>query len=203
MRVFAAVLLCVLCLGAADVRSQHMAGSIAGTPSKDLQSALTGEWTGVLEYRDYSEPPTSTKRVKLPTWLSVAPSGGSLRFRYTYDDGPAKTVFQTDLITIDVPASTWTTTPEDRTESGGTKAKTDVAGVTGLQALKNGHGVLVLAGSGTDSGQPAEVRTTIRVGRNILEFLRETRRGKEEFQFRDSYTFVRAQPPAAAIAPPA
>jgi hypothetical protein len=26
----------------------------------DLQKSLVGDWTGVLEYRDYSEPPTST-----------------------------------------------------------------------------------------------------------------------------------------------
>ncbi len=37
------------------------------TANVDLQPALSGDWVGVLEYRDYSEPAGSTKQVQLPT----------------------------------------------------------------------------------------------------------------------------------------
>ncbi len=41
-------------------------------PTKSaLTQSLVGDWVGVLEYRDYSEPLTSTKRVQLPTWLQI------------------------------------------------------------------------------------------------------------------------------------
>lgn|SRR5208283_3997898 len=58
----------------------------------DVQLALIGSWAGILECRYFSEPTTSTKRVKLPTWLDIEPAGADLPFRYIYDDGPAKTV---------------------------------------------------------------------------------------------------------------
>ena len=50
----------------------------ATQPAQELSRALTGDWTGVLEYRDYSEPPASAKRVQLPTWLSIRPTGPTL-----------------------------------------------------------------------------------------------------------------------------
>ncbi len=168
-----------------------------------LQASLRGEWVGVLEYRDYSEPPASTKRVKLPTWLSVSPQSVSLRFQYIYDDGPTKTVADTELLTIDPAAATWTITPQNTSGAEPSKEKVEVYRISGLSALKNGRGILVLAGAGTDSGQSAEVRTTVRIGRNILEILRETRHTGEEFQFRHVYTFIRAQPPTPKSADPA
>ena len=66
-------------------------------------TAMVGKWVGVLEYRDYAEPPTSTKRVKLPTWLTVEGIEGGLQFRYIYDDGPSKTVTELERVRIDVP----------------------------------------------------------------------------------------------------
>ena len=66
----------------------------------DLNHALLGDWIGVLEYRDYSEPATSTKRVQLPTWLTIAPAGSSQTWHYLYDDGPSKTVEETDTIKV-------------------------------------------------------------------------------------------------------
>jgi hypothetical protein len=169
-------------------------------PAAALNSALRGEWTGVLEYRDYSEPAGSTKRVKLPTWLSVTPQDGVLRFLYTYDDGPTKTVVDTETVSIDVASSRWTTTPEPAASA---KDKAEVASIAGLSTLKNGRGTLVLTGRGTESDQPVDVQTTVRVGRNILEILRETRLAGGVFTFRHAYTFVRAQPPAAKTVPAA
>ena len=69
----------VLILNAPLLWPQAAPPPVAAAP--DAQAAITGallgRWTGVLEYRDYSEPATSLKRVELPTWLIVsrAPDG--------------------------------------------------------------------------------------------------------------------------------
>ena len=115
----------------------------AASVAQELCAALLGDWTGVLEYRDYSEPPTSTKRVKLPTWLSVSASGSALRFRYTYDDGPGKTVVSTDTVTIDAARTLWTTLTEDKLGD-----RPHVDAVDGLDKLKSGRGILMLTGPG-------------------------------------------------------
>ena len=181
------VLLACMVLGCASAISQSPAETVQA-----FDAALTGDWAGVLEYRDYSEPPGSAKRVKLPTWLSVTPAGSSVRFRYIYDDGPAKTVLSTSLITLDAARSLWTTTPEDKKDD---KPRVDT--ILGLDKLKSGRGVLVLTGPGLENGQPVELRTTVRLGRNLMEMLRESRQPGGEFAFRDSYTLVRAAPPAS------
>lgn len=135
----------------------------------DVQRALVGPWTGTLEYRDYSEPATSTKRVKLPTWLTIEASGADLRFKYIYDDGPSKTVKETAVVHF---------------EAG------DVA------QLREGRGVVTITSAGKENDKPAQIRTTYRIGRNIFEVLEETAPEGEPFAFRHSYTFVRAAPPA-------
>ena len=185
MRLFAALLAATFWLPCL------CAQQVSPAPSQELNTALTGDWTGVLEYRDYSEPPTSTRRVKLPTWLTVSAAGSSLRFRYTYDDGPGKTVLSTSVVTVDPKRSIWTSVAEDKPGD-----KPHVDAIDGLDRLKNGRGVLVLSGPGLENGQPVELRTTVRIGRNLMEMLSESRRpGAGEFSFRDSYTLVRAQPP--------
>ena len=77
--------------------AQTTASGPAQTQS-DLAQALASDWAGFLEYRDYSEPPTSTKRVQLPTWLSIAPTSAGQSWHYIYDDGPNKTAEETDLV---------------------------------------------------------------------------------------------------------
>src|SRR3978361_1115424 len=52
----------------------------------EARQALAGDWVGALEYRDYSEPPTSTKRVQLPTWLPISASGTHLTRHYYLHD---------------------------------------------------------------------------------------------------------------------
>ncbi len=156
----------------------------------DLQQALVGSWVGTLEYRDYSEPATSTKRVKLPTWLGIELAGTDLRFRYVYDDGPAKTVTETSLIHIDPAAA--------RYEVIGLKGKIDDGyTIEGLAQLRQGRGTLTLTGKGTENDAPVEVRMRIRIGRNILEMTRETGAAGTQLTFRHAYTFVRSAPPAA------
>ena len=134
----------------------------------DVQSALVGSWTGTLEYRDYSEPATSTKRVKLPTWLTIEASGSDLRFKYIYDDGPSKTVTETAAVHFEA---------------------SDVA------QLREGRGVVTITVAGKDNDKPAQIRTTYRIGRNIFEVLEETAPEGQSFAFRHAYTFVRATSP--------
>lgn len=154
----------------------------------ELQRSLTGMWVGTLEYRDYSEPATSTKRVKLPTWLSVEATEGGLRFHYVYDDGPTKVVTDEELIRIDATAGTY--------DSHGADGKLeDSYSIAGLEQMHDGRGVLVLTGKGTENNAPVEVRTTMRIGRNILEMTRETAVAGQPLTFRHAYTFVRAAAP--------
>lgn len=160
-----------------------LAAEPASTAS-EVQGALTGRWAGTLEYRDYSEPATSVKRVKLPTWLTITSAEGALTFHYIYDDGPGKTITETSLIRIEPAASHYTA----MNESGKITESCAVAGLTDLQM---GRGVLTLTGSGEENHAQVSVRTTIRVGRNILEITRETASPGQSFTFRHAYTLVR------------
>lgn len=156
----------------------------------DLRQALLGDWTGLLEYRDYSEPPTSTRRVQLPTWLSISPSGASLTEHFIYDDGPAKTVDSTNTLSLDIATATYTETP--------TGKPAQVYKVTGYDTLKSGKGDLVLTGPGTENDKPTETRITLTIRRNLFSWIDETRPAgsTEPFVFRHRYTFTRSQPPA-------
>jgi hypothetical protein len=155
----------------------------------DLTHALVGDWAGVLEYRDYSEPPTSTKRTQLPTWLSITTSSTALTWSYIYDDGPTKTVTETDTVTFDPAASTYTES------DNGKPAK--VSTVTGYNRLREGRGLLILSGTGIDNNKPSETRLTLTIRRNLLTLLEEVRpaHSTDPFTFRHSFTFTRAHPP--------
>jgi hypothetical protein len=156
-----------------------------------LQHALAGEWVGVLEYRDYSEPAASTKRVDLPTWLTIAADGKQTTWKYTYDDGPNKVIEETNTVSVDPAAKSWA-------ESADGKPAT-VEAVDGFEELKEGRGVLVLHGRGIDNGRASEVRTTVAIHRNLLEITEEVRAAgsSEAFAFRHMYRFARAARPAA------
>lgn len=160
----------------------------APTSAANIQRALVGSWVGILEYRDFSEPANSTKRVKLPTWLTVEAAGADLRFRYIYDDGPAKTVTEVELVRIDTAKSRYRVVGEDH------QVKDEYA-ISGLESLRGGRGTLTLSGAGVEDDAPVEVRTTMRIGRNILEIVRETSLPGQPFVFRHAYTMVRALAP--------
>ena len=155
----------------------------------ELQHSLVGSWVGTLEYRDYSEPSTSTKRVKLPTWLTIQTVGTDLRFAYIYDDGPTKTVTETSIVRIDPSGAHFTYLDE--------KGKVEESlSIAGWLKLQQGRGTLTLTGSSIDNGTVADVRVTIRVGRNVLEIVREAAPAGQALAFRHAYTFVRTSPPS-------
>jgi hypothetical protein len=159
-------------------------------PVPALEAALSGGWTGVLEYRDYSEPPTSTKRVQLPTWLTVDKAADGLHFHYIYDDGPTKTVEERDTVVIDGAKQTYAETEDGKPAM--------IFAVAGLSALKDGRGELTLTRLGEDNDKPAEMRSTIAVRRNLLTVLEEVRPAgsTEPFAFRHRFVFTRSTPPA-------
>lgn len=146
---------------------------------------FVGNWTGHLEYRDYS----NNQRVLLPTWLTVSTcnNGKSLRFDYVYDDGPHKIVKETTLVTIDPAKSTWT--------SSGDKSS-EIYQVEGLKEfLQKGKGKLLLTGNGTENDKPVSVRITVTLQRNLYQLVKETKPAGDDFQFRDAYVFTRNGPP--------
>jgi hypothetical protein len=166
-------------------------------PNAEMQASLTqalvGKWTGVLEYRDYSEPPDSPKRVQLPTWLSIRPAPEGIFFDYTYDDGPNKTVFSHSALVADLPNRTY--------KVFGTDAVVESYTITNPEALKDGRGTLILLGPGTDNNKPAEIRTSWTIRRNLLSWLEEVRPAGSSgpFVFRHRYVFTRAEVPAPVI----
>lgn len=161
-------------------------------PDAALTQALTGDWVGVLEYRDYSEPATSTKRVDLPTWLTISASGKttSTTWSYTYDDGPSKVLQETDTVNFDLATNSYSEASNGKPASAYT--------VNGYDTLKDGRGILVLHGAGTDNDKPSETRITMTIRRNLLEITEEVRPAgsSDPFVFRHMFRFTRAHPPA-------
>jgi hypothetical protein len=162
----------------------------------EICQAMSGDWTGVLEYRDYSEPATSTKRVKLPTWLAVTNTADRLAFNYTYDDGPNKVVGEKLIITFNVASSNLAITNDH--------GHTELYKVDGYSRLREGRGDITLLGPTTDNDRPAESRITIGVRRNLITWVEEVRPTSDvPFAFRHSYVFTRAQAPKLTPAEPA
>lgn len=193
------LLLSVMLLGASPAwqatSPQSASASVQQPAASDwpaaVARALVGQWSGILEYRDYSEPATSTRRVQLPTWLTVTPATEGLRLQYVYDDGPSKLVKSSSTLVLNHPSGTF--------RFVGTDGLGETYRVAGLEALKQGRGTLELNGPGTEIGKPVEIRTTWTISRNLLTWLEEVRPAlsREEFVFRHRYTFTRASPPSA------
>jgi hypothetical protein len=186
----ALILLCTLVFPSILI-AQTAAFSPSQTQS-ELNHALAGDWAGFLQYRDYSEPATSIQRVQLPAWLSIAPTSSGQFWHYIYDDGPSKTVEETDLITFH---------PADSTYLESVKGKpTETFQVSGYEALRGGLGQLILSGAGTDNDRPSETRVTVTVRRNLINILEEVRPvgSTAPFVFRHRYSFTRINPPALA-----
>ena len=149
-----------------------------------IYSALAGQWTGTLEYRDFQ----SNERVLLPTWLEVRPStdGKALEFTYTYDDGPTKTVLEKSTIAIDDAVHQFTVTSDrdktsDHFQIDGDEQRD--------QRIKP-----TMTGSAQENHKAVDVRITVKIDRNLYQFTKETRVPGQEFAFRDGYIFTRRSP---------
>jgi hypothetical protein len=181
--------LLLLLLRPSLVSAQTPAIQVSLQTQAELCAALSGEWTGVLEYRDYSEPASSTQRVQLPAWLTVKPGPGGLVMHFVYDDGPGKVVDETLTIALDVAASTYTITNDH--------GRAEVYTVDGFDRLRGGRGDFLLLGPTIDNGRPAESRISFTVRRNLLSWTEENRPTSAiPFAFRHRYTFTRSKAPA-------
>jgi hypothetical protein len=181
---------CLVMASVAGAQGAVAGGSVStSTVSAELGQALVGDWVGVLEYRDYSEPAGSSKRVQLPTWLAISPGGSGLGLHFVYDDGPAKTVVEDDVWTFDAVGGSFS-----EAENG--KAA-QVYAVTGFAGLKSGRGELVMTGRTVDNDKPAESRITLTVRRNLVAWTEEVRPvgSGEGFVFRHRFVFTRAAVP--------
>ncbi len=190
---FAVVVAAGLATRSATARAQAPAPA-----HSDIHANFVGDWTGQLEYRDY----TTNERVFLPTWLKISEAADhrALTFSYVYDDGPTKIVREHVTFALDPVARKATTTDVDDSTKG--KVTTSSYDVSGLEEFtKTGRGVLTLTGPGMDNDKRVEVRLTITVRRNLYTSRKEIRpigsTDEKDFQFRDGYLFTRAQAPAA------
>jgi len=170
--------------------AQQPPPSVNGNGDSDVGRALQGNWAGYLEYRDYSEPPASTKRVQLPTWLTVSQTSTGLSLHYIYDDGPGKVVDETEQIVFDVQHGICTI--EESAHSA------EVYHVEGFKSLRAGLGVLNMTGTGRDNDKSAEECIALTIRRNIVERLLEARPAgsSEPYAFRHVFRLTRVQPPA-------
>ena len=159
------------------------AAATQGSAREQLYGALAGSWRGTLEYRDYKDP---SRRTTLPTLLEATRADESVTLAMTYDDGPNKTVKESDRLTLDATGKslTWS--------SGSTSQRYTVRS---FEAPRPGHALrLVLEGEGSDDDKPATIRETLVVGLNRMQILKETRpSGQSEFAFRHRYELTRAQ----------
>lgn len=125
----------------------------------------------------------------LPTILDIQRVKGipSLALHYIYDDGPTKVAQDTETVTVDPAAATYTVVSEDGKET----TKDSLVGAGAL--LKTHRGTLVRFGKGTENGKAVDVRTTLTVAADRLTILKETRPLAGTFQFRDQYTLRRVE----------
>lgn len=149
-----------------------------------VYAALAGRWTGTLEYRDYQDP---TRRVSLPVILEVARDADGLELRYTYDDGPGKTVRSTERMVLDVTVSTlrWGGPPPDSLAHWTVIVLGDAPGPGTIR--------FVASRDGLDDGRPARLRETFTIGRTDLHVLKEVREPGTMFTVRHQYRLKRAR----------
>ena len=141
---------------------------------------FAGQWSGALEYKDYSG---GTGRVKVPVKLEVKSTDSSTaNWYFNYDDF-GKTVISDET-------HSW--------KSGKyvvkTKGKLEVQEYTSKDfdaLLKAGIGKAILTGSELEDGKKVEVRRTITLQKTALTTLKETRPPNGAFAFRNQSTYSR------------
>ena len=154
---------------------------------KALTSALAGEWTGTLEYRDY----TTDKRVTLPTTLkaTAVDDGRAVEWKFRYDEGKGRFVESKSVLKFDAKNARliW------ESESG---QKTEYA-LSRLDAFATKKtGELTLTSSGKENGVEVEFRQTLKVDKDTVELRKESKKPGGQFAFRNAYVFKRVKPKA-------
>jgi hypothetical protein len=181
---------CTALLAAVSV-AQNAKPPVIGSDAQTaaVTASMLGHWVGFLEYRDYSEPPASSKRVQLPTWLYIRPAPEGTLFDYTFDDGPAKVLHDHSTLVLNIPAAT--------VRFIGTDSPIEDFTIVDSSKLKDGRGEITLTGVVKDNNKPADLRRVMMIHRNLIAWTDEVRpqNTTEPFAFRHRYVFVRAEPP--------
>lgn len=149
-------------------------GLLTATPdtAAALARALTGDWTGTLDYRDY----TTDTRETLPT---VMHSDGQL-LAWTFDDGPGKIVRSTEKWTFDASGRLLTV------NAG--KNVPDLWRVVEARTSADGTSLTcVLDGESTENGRKVFARKILTRDGSRLRITKQTRVAGEPFLMRQSY----------------
>jgi hypothetical protein len=135
-----------------------------------LTTALAGNWTGTLDYRDYG----NDGRVTLPTLMSA----NGLTIAWTFDDGPGKTVKDSEA---------WAFSPDGKTLTISSGKSSETMAVVELRRSASGVVTLVADGSGRENGQKVMVRTILTRDKDMLRLTRMSRSAGQPFIMRHSY----------------
>ncbi len=137
-----------------------------------VAKALAGDWTGTLDYRDYSDDSRET----LPTLMQ---SDGAV-LAWTFDDGPGKTVRSSETWAFDAAGQSLTIT-------AGTNAPDQWRVVESRASADGASFTLVLEGESIENDRPVIARKILTRDGNRLRITKQTRVAGEPFLMRQSY----------------
>ena len=151
--------------------AQGMLTVPADTPAA-VAKALTGDWTGTLDYRDYSDDSRET----LPT---VMQSDGTV-LSWTFDDGPSKIVRSSE---------TWAFDPVGKTLSitAGNNASEQWRLVEAHTSADGASLTIVLEGTSEENGRSVMARKILTRDANRLRITKQTRVPGEPYVMRQTY----------------
>ena len=147
---------------------------------------FVGNWSGALEYKDYSG---GTGRVKVPVKLEVKSSDASTASWYFDYDDFGKTVISDET-------HSWKSGKYSGKYTIKFKGKPEVQEYVSKDfaaLVKSGIGKAVLIGSELEDGKKVEVRRTITLEKTTLMTLKETRPPNGVFAFRNQSTYSRSK----------
>jgi hypothetical protein len=176
MRAILPFLLATLSLAGCTAPAPPAEPAPAAAP--DVFAALSGRWTGVLEYADYR----TDGRVQLPTRLTAAADGAgrTLTLAYVYREPSGKEVTSDGVHGIDAAAGRYV-------------MGTDTFRIEALEGFgAAGGGRMVLTGTVLDNDRQEPVRHTLTLAGDTLRMLKETR---TPWTFRNEYRLTRAPAP--------
>ncbi len=133
---------------------------------------LAGDWTGTLEYRDYSDDSRET----LPALMQ---SNGQV-LAWTFDDGPGKTVRSSETWAFDA-------TGQMLTITSGSNAPDPWRVVESRTSGDGASITIVLEGESLENGRTVIARKILTRDGNRLRITKQTRVAGEPFLMRQSY----------------
>ena len=139
-------------------------------PVTTLTTALAGNWTGTLDYRDYQDD----SRASLPTLMAAT----GLSLAWTFDDGPGKTVKS---------AESWSFTPDGKSLIKKGKGSSETLAIAELRRRSDGEITLVADGTGMENGQRVMVREILTRDGPVLRLTRMSRSVGQPFIMRHAY----------------